>query len=166
MVWIATRVFLGFISRNNPQLSVNLSKKCLPCSSVRRFASAEPSPEDVEEIGADLEALEREKAAAELEAKRNKSRLRDKHYKLVHSLIPVDPSNPEFPHEQTIKFRRKIAARYGQDSGINLGISWPTKQRLDEMLEYERVAHPFTLHEIVEKKRKQREEERQKLLNR
>ena len=166
MVWIATRVFLGLIGRNIPQHSVNLSKKCLPCSSVRRFASVESSPEDVDEIGADLEAIEREKAAAELEAKRNKSRLKERHYKLVHCQIHLDPSNPEFPQEETVKFRRKIAARYGQDSGINLGISWPTKQQLDEMLEYERVAHPFTLQEIVEKKRKQREEESQKLLNR
>ena len=167
MVWFVSRVVLGFIGRNIPQQSFSLTRTCLPCSSARSFASVDqtlPSLDNEEPV--DLETLEREKAAAEMEAKRNKSRLRGRHFKLVHNQIPVDLNDPEFSYEQTVKFRRKMAARFGENAGVNLGIAWPTKKQLDEMIDYERVAHPLTIQELVANKKKQREEERQRIIDR
>lgn len=59
-----------------------------------------------------------------------------------------------------------MAARFGSQTGIPLGIAWPTKAELEDMLEYEQVAHPFTLQEMMEAKRKQRQAERESLLQR
>lgn len=130
---------------------------------LTRLASTETSAVDfVDEDVMD----EKQLAAAAMEAKRNKSRLKPKHYKLLHGEIPVDPQNPYYPYESKVAYRQRLAARYGQSSGVNQGIAWPTKRELDEMIEYEKVAHPFTLQEMVEKKKKQREEEAKKIQQR
>lgn len=109
---------------------------------------------------------EAELRAAELEAKRNKSRLKATHYSMVHRTLPVDINNPEFDYQKSLKYQQKLAARYGTSSGINLGIAWPTKQVLNNMIEYESVAYPFTLQEMIEKKRIEKEEQRKKLIAR
>ncbi len=101
-----------------------------------------------------------------LEAKRNKSKLKSRHYKMLHGQIPVDPQNPWFSKEETVRYRRKLIARHGLETGINLGIAWPTQKQLENQLEYDKVAHPFTIQEMVEKKKKLREEERNKIMER
>ncbi|KAI9562729.1 hypothetical protein GHT06_010183 [Daphnia sinensis] len=106
---------------------------------------------------------EKQLAAAALEAKRNKSRLKPRHYKMLHEQMHVDPQNPEFSYEETVKFRRKLIARHGLATGINLGIAWPTREELQEKIEYEKVAHPFTLQQMVEQKKKLREEEMKRI---
>jgi hypothetical protein len=100
-----------------------------------------------------------ENPADVLEAKRNKSKLKSRHYKILHGQMGVDPQNPLFPREETVRYRRKLIARHGLETGINLGIAWPTREELENQLEYDRVAHPFTIQEMVEKKKKLREEE-------
>lgn len=125
-----------------------------------RFASTETSQNELQEVEYQDE---NEIAAAALEAKRNKSRLKTKHYKFLHGEISVDVENPAFPFEKTVAFRQRIVARYGKDSGIDQGIAWPTKEKLADMMEYEKVAHPFTIQEMLEKKQKIREEERKKI---
>lgn len=136
--------------------------------SDERFASSETAASNslvVESQDLDFED-EKERAAAALEAKRNKSRLNPKHYNLIHGELPVDLQNPKYPYEKSIVYRRKLASRFGSGTGINLGISWPTKDEVQEWKEYESAAHPFTIPEMVEKKRKLREEETARIMNR
>ena len=65
-----------------------------------------------------------------------------------------------------LNFRRKIAGKYGGGVGVNLGIAWPTNEDLKQIKEYEKIANPFTLQEMVENKRKIREDERQRVQKR
>ena len=102
----------------------------------------------------------------DFEAKRNKSRLRKHHYKMLHGQMHVDLENPFFPYEKTVIFRRKLIAKHGLETGINLGMAWPTREELSDHIEYEKVAHPFTIQEMMEKKRKLREEERNRIMER
>lgn len=130
---------------------------------LTRLASTETSVID----HADEELMdEKQLAAAAMEAKRNKSRLKSRHYKLLHGEVPYDVQNPAYPYEGKLYYRQRLLARYGQSTGIYPGISWPTKDVLDDMIEYEKVAHPFTVQEMVEKKKKLREEEAKKTQNR
>lgn len=53
----------------------------------------------------------------------------------------------------------------GFESGVDPSICWPTKQELTDAKEYESIAHPFTIPEMIEdtrKKRIQEEEEKAK----
>ena len=94
----------------------------------------------------------------ELERKRDKSRLRPYHRNLVHGKIPY-PESMEWFHE-TVKYKRKMYGRYGQASGVTPGVMWPTKEDLEDIKEYERVAYPDTFEEMLKKlELKKREEE-------
>lgn len=62
---------------------------------------AASSESDAGEMLQDEEAV----AAAALEAKRNKSRLTPKNFKLLHDQIPVDLSNPYMEYHNTVAFQ-------------------------------------------------------------
>lgn len=110
--------------------------------------------------------LDLDDPTAIMEAKRNKSRLRVKHYKELHGVLPVDPENPAFPYQQAVPFRRKLASKYGESAGINLGTAWPDKDELQQMMEYEQVAYPVPLIEVMEQKTRYRVEQKKALLER
>jgi len=135
----------------NGRRDAGLFNNSLPCFSKLLSTEAEIDFED---------------PTALIEAKRNKSKLRVKHYKQLHGVLPVDPENPSFPYEQTVPFRRKLAAKYGQNAGINLGIAWPDQDELQKMIEYEKIAYPLPLQEVMEQKKRDREEQQRLLLER
>lgn len=85
----------------------------------------------------------------EIERKRNKSRLNPQHRNLLHGKVPY--AEPMEWYHETVKYKRKMYGRYGQVSGVLPGIMWPTKEDLEEIKEYERVAHPDTIEEMVRK---------------
>lgn len=61
----------------------------------------------------------------------------------------------------TVKYNRKLYGQYGEASGVNPAICWPLKEELENRLEYERVAYPYTIPEMIEtskQKRLQRKE--------
>lgn len=154
------RVILTVFSKTSSKNVTALRSAAIP--SIRFVSTEVSTAEPVEQDYVDEEQL----AAAALEAKRNKSRLNSKHYKLLHGEIHVDPQNPYYPYEATVKFRQRLFAHHGQKSMINPGIAWPTKDELQDMIEYEKVANPLTIQEIVEKKKKLSEAETAKLINR
>lgn len=95
----------------------------------------------------------------EIQRKRNKSRLNPQHRNLLHGKVPY-PEPVDWFHE-TVKYKRKMYGRYGQSSGVLPGIMWPTREELEEMKEYESVAYPYTIQElmrIAETKRKEEQE--------
>lgn len=93
----------------------------------------------------------------EIELKRNKSRLQSRHYSILHGLPGVDVENPRRPYEETAKFKRKLIGRYGSASGLSISVCWPKHEELYEMIEYEKVAHPFSLHEMIERNKADKE---------
>lgn len=62
----------------------------------------------------------------------------------------------------TLKYNRRLYGRYGQESGVNPSICWPTKQELADLIELESVAHPFTIPQMIEMKKKENEEKQAK----
>jgi hypothetical protein len=97
------------------------------------------------------------KKEEEIERKRNKSRLNPQHRNLLHGKMPY--SEPVAWFHETVKFKRKMYGRYGHASGAHPGIMWPTRADLEEIKEYESVAYPYTIQElmtrVVEKKREE-----------
>lgn len=77
----------------------------------------------------------------------NKSRLRTDHRNVLFDKKPY--AEPMTKIHTTIKYNRKLFGKYGNASGITLGIMWPTKSEISERKEYEKVAFPFTINEMV-----------------
>lgn len=95
----------------------------------------------------------------EIEAKRNISRLTDYHQRFIHGMQPYSEPQAWFHH--TVRYKQKMFGRYGESSGVNPGILWPTREELKEKIEYEKICNPFTIQEMVEKKRAQRKAEKE-----
>ena len=95
----------------------------------------------------------------EIIAKRNKSGLRDHHFRLMNGEIPHP--EPKLWTHHTVRYKRRMYGNYGEASGINPGLMWPTKEDLAARLDYERVAYPFTIEEMVAKKKEQRRIEKE-----
>lgn len=83
----------------------------------------------------------------EIERKRNKSRLKEPDYNFLHEKDPYPVST--FWHHGTLKYRRRLYGRYGSASGVDPAICWPVKEELEDAKEYERVAYPFTIPQMI-----------------
>ncbi|XP_055595078.1 growth arrest and DNA damage-inducible proteins-interacting protein 1 [Uranotaenia lowii] len=106
----------------------------------------------------DLQA-ERE---ARIELARNKSRLSPAHRNMLHSRLPYE--EPQSWIHETIKYKRTMLGRYGiEGSRVDPRICFPTKKETIEKVEYERVAFPHTLQEMMEMNRKARTEKQAKI---
>ena len=117
----------------------------------------------------DTSVFEEDEAAkvALQQAKRNKSKLKERHYRQVNGQVPVHIENPVHPYEKTVSYRRKLLAQYGLESTkINPGIAWPTTSELEEAIEFEQVAHPYTLQQMIAIVKERKETEAKKLKDR
>lgn len=56
--------------------------------------------------------------------------------------------------------------QYGEASGVNPALCWPLKEELETHLEYERVAFPFTVSEMVETSKQRRLEKKERIRKR
>lgn len=86
---------------------------------------------------------------------RNKSRLSPELWNIMYNKKPY--SEPLEKHHFTVKYNRRMYGIYGSESGVNPGIMWPTKADIEERREYEKVAYPFTIQEMVTAAVKERE---------
>lgn len=92
----------------------------------------------------------------DLEKKRNKSRLTKAHRNILLGQKPYAESQ-DWYHD-TVKYKRRILGRYGMEAlGVPAGLAWPTSKEVEDMKEYESLAHPLNiqerLREIKEKKK-------------
>lgn len=94
----------------------------------------------------------------EIAAKRNISRLNPRDQRLVKGLHPY--TEPMAWHHHTVLYKRKMFGRYGESSGVNPGLLWPTRQNLKDMINYENICHPLTIQQMVEIKQTERRKER------
>jgi len=90
----------------------------------------------------------------EIIAKRNKSRLLPYHQRLVNGELPHP--EPMFWTHHTLMYKRRMYGRYGEKSGVNPGLIWPTRKELRKMIDFESVYNPFTIQEMVRKKKEVR----------
>lgn len=128
------------------------------CSTSIRFASSKSTPiaeSDVESLGSgnatqtavliqDQEFDEREQ---ELEASRNKSRLLPQHRNMLNDTKPYDEAQSWI--HKTVKYNRMQFGRYGLASGIDPRICFPTEREKATNEEYDRVAHPLSIQEMM-----------------
>lgn len=56
--------------------------------------------------------------------------------------------------------------RYGASSGIDVRLCWPTKEELLDILEYEKVAYPSTISEMISIAKEKRADSQAKILER
>ncbi|XP_055531153.1 growth arrest and DNA damage-inducible proteins-interacting protein 1 [Wyeomyia smithii] len=129
-------------------------------SSKKSSTGDEIAPEDpVEDLPVtfvDDENLQEEREAR-IEMLRNKSGLKPQHRNMLHEILPYDKSQ-SWIHE-TVKYKRMMLGRYGLEaSRVDPRITFPTKQEALEKAEYERVAFPHTLQDMMESNRKAKEQ--------
>jgi hypothetical protein len=120
---------------------------------TKLIEEASTTPEEDDEVTARKEE--------QIQRKRNKSRLNPQHRNLLHGKVPY-PEPMDWVHE-TVKYKRKMYGRYGQSSGVLPGIMWPTREELEEIKEYESVAYPYTIQELITRVETKKREEQETL---
>lgn len=83
----------------------------------------------------------------EIEKLRNKSRLRPDDRKVLFDQRPFADSENAYHFRE--KFLRNMFGKYGNESGVNPAMLWPNKNDIQERKEYEKVAHPYSIQELV-----------------
>ena len=101
-----------------------------------------------------------ERNIIELEMKRNKSRLTNAHRNILLGQKPYEESRSWY--HDTVKYKRRTLGRYGMEAlGVPAGLAWPTPKEVEDMKEYESLAHPLNIQERlreIKEKRKMEEE--------
>ncbi|CAG9792204.1 unnamed protein product [Diatraea saccharalis] len=100
----------------------------------------------------------------EIEKKRNKSGLSAAHLNIMNGRRPYE--TPKHLSHLTVKHNRKLYGKYGSESGVNPSLCWPTKLDIQEALEYESVAFPYTIREVMESAALRKQEEKLKIQKR
>lgn len=90
----------------------------------------------------DVKARERK-----IKAMRNKSRLNKTHRNLLFNLPKPDE---EYTWDKTLQFSRKQFGKYGSASGIDPRLCFFTPAEVADKTEYERVAYPYTIPDMIE----------------
>lgn len=123
----------GFIALRNKSTSTSVSEKAIEDLTVLELNEAVEEEDQLRE--------------AEIEKKQNKSRLYSQHRNILHNKMPYDEPVNDF--HNTVKYQRKLYARFGESSGVYAGICWPTKEELRDIQEYEKITHPQSLQEMI-----------------
>lgn len=99
----------------------------------------------------DGEAAEREEY---IQYARNKSRLLPQHRKMLMGQKPYE--EPQSWIHTTTKYQRMQFGRFGLASGIDARICFPTVAESDERTEFERIAYPKTIQQMIAENKKQK----------
>lgn len=158
----------------NTSVTMFVSRKVCCSSNVKNFRlpnffGVRQITSNVKNINTEISEIEKNEVIAEtevssedkeaiIEASRNKSMLKPCHRNMLYGNVPYEQPMAEF-HE-TVKYKRKLYGRYGTASGVYPGIMWPSKEDIEDRKEYERVAYPLTLEELI-KNAKQKLEDKE-----
>lgn len=100
----------------------------------------------------------------ELMKMRNKSNLRRADRNRIKGLKPYDESKL-WIHD-TVRFKQRTLGRYGIEAlDVPVGSVWPSKEEIDDKIEYEKTAYPHTIQEcwqIIEQRNQEKEDKIQK----
>lgn len=106
----------------------------------------------------DVEAREQE-----IELMRNKSRLKKTHRNFLFDLPRPDE---ELQTAKTLYHGRKQFGRYGSKSGIDPRLCFETPEELADRNEFNRVAYPYTIQQMIEINKKAKAEKQAAILER
>jgi len=139
------------------RVCINLSQRKESTHIYRCFSS-----DATEEVEKDLSTVENEE---EEMAARDVSRMPKKYRdRMKHVMNP--PEKPDWYSEmfQKTSLKRQLYGKYGRKSGLDPGILWPSKEEVQEQIEFEKEWEP-TLEEMLKSLEEERiamEKERQK----
>uniref|UniRef100_A0A182PTY6 Large ribosomal subunit protein mL64 n=1 Tax=Anopheles epiroticus TaxID=199890 RepID=A0A182PTY6_9DIPT len=116
---------------------------------AEQLDSEEPAAEELPVTFVDDDAESAEAREVRIAKLQNKSRLLPQHRNMLHNLLPYEQSQ-SWIHE-TVKYKRMMLGRYGIDgSRVDPRVCFPTQKEAYERAEYERVAFPFTLKQMMD----------------
>lgn len=95
---------------------------------------------------------------------RNISRLRPAHKNMLHNIKPYKA--PQSWIHTTLKYNRVMFGRYGTASHVDPRLCFYSETELDERNEYERVAHPYTIQEMMKRNVDDKAAKRQEIVDR
>ncbi len=101
---------------------------------------------------------------ATIQKNRNKSRLLPQHRRMLENTVPYDESQSWI--HNTVKYKRMMFGRHGLASGIDPRLCFYSNNELAEQKEYERVAFPFTLQQMMQENQKAKSEKEDKIRKR
>lgn len=116
---------------------------------------------DVKELLVD--EVDEEQRRAEIEAMRNKSRLR-KHHK--HFLEQKPLPSEDYQWDKTLHYCRKQYARYGEASGVDPRLCFRTVEERADKKEYLKVAYPLTMKQMLAENQRIEAEKKDKIQKR
>lgn len=117
--------------------------------------------EDASNLAVIIQDENSEQREQEVQLSRNKSRLLPQHRKMLKETKPYDESQSWI--HNTLKYNRMMFGRYGLASGIDPRICFETPKEKLTRIEYEKVAYPHTLPDMIEINTKQQNEKKQKI---
>lgn len=95
---------------------------------------------------------------------RNISRLEPQHKNMVHNVKPYKA--PQSWIHTTLKYNRIMFGRYGMASAVDPRLCFYSETELDERNEYERVAYPYTIQELMKRNADNKAAEKQAIIDR
>lgn len=99
-----------------------------------------------------------------IEKNRNKSRLLPQHQNMLKNAVPYGESQSWI--HNTVKYKRMMFGRHGLSSGVDPRICFYSNSELDAQKEYERVAFPYSLQEMMKENVKSKTEKDEKIRRR
>ena len=149
---IFSSLFRGVYKSSVRPAAVNYSSKSDKTTDEVTIPKDDEIVRDADEIKDEplpmIDDIDVEAREAEIEAKRNKSRLLPQHRRLLHGQQPYD--EPESWVHRTLKYNRTMYGRYGAASGVDPRLLFNTPEEKEEARDYEATAFPHTLQEMVD----------------
>lgn len=138
-------------------------------ASYANFSSAKTKSNEDAEVESELPVTfiddeELHDKEARINKLRNKSRLSPPHRNMLNSKVPYD--EPQSWIHKTEKYNRMMFGRYGIESGVDPRICFATKEVIEDRKEYEKVAFPRTVQEMIKINARSKREEAAKIKNR
>lgn len=109
-------------------------------------AAKEESEDDQGQIFS-LEETVHTLSEEDIRQKQNKSRLLPHHQRLMNGQVPHP--EPIFWTHHTVLYKKRTYGKYGEASGINPGLLWPTRKELKRQKEYEGKTILYGKHKII-----------------
>lgn len=89
-----------------------------------------------------------EEVLKEIQNPRNKSRLSLQDYNILHNKPPYRGTEPTESENLSLTFKREMFGKYGFESGVNPALCFHTKEEIQNIKQYERIAYDKTIQEM------------------
>lgn len=130
-------------------LRSNLLRVTTRCYATNNTAETKSNELDLANVVDEPAFDEDAEEMAEIEKKRNKSRLNPHHRNILFGKKPYNEAQDWY--HSTVRYKKRMLGRYGLSAlDVTPGVLWPTQAEVADVKEYERVAYPRTIQEEME----------------